>query len=78
MMANKDGSEPHQLAQVNGIVFSIRYSPDGRRIRFDLTDPSANSNSIWEMDTNGKNIHPLFPDWKESSFQLLWQLVAGR
>src|SRR4029077_11665819 len=35
MMANKDGSEPHQLAKVPGIVFCIRYSPDGRRIRFD-------------------------------------------
>jgi Tol biopolymer transport system component/DNA-binding winged helix-turn-helix (wHTH) protein len=69
MMANKDGSEPHQLAKVSGLVFCIRYSPDGRRIRFDLTDPKIDSNSIWEMDANGKGIHPLFADWKESSFQ---------
>ena len=69
MMANKDGSEPHQLAKVSGIVFSIRYSPDGRRIRFDLTNPQTDSNSIWEMDANGKNIHPVFPGWKESAFQ---------
>ena len=69
MLANKDGSEPHQLAKVPGIVFSIRYSPDGRRIRFDLTDPKTESNAIWEMDANGKHIHPLFPDWKESPVQ---------
>jgi Tol biopolymer transport system component/DNA-binding winged helix-turn-helix (wHTH) protein len=69
MMANKDGSEPHQLAKVSGLVFCIRYSPDGRRIRFDLHDPRIDSSSIWEMDANGKGIHPLFPDWKESSFQ---------
>jgi Tol biopolymer transport system component/DNA-binding winged helix-turn-helix (wHTH) protein len=69
MMANKDGSEPHQLAKVSGLVFCIRYSPDGRRIRFDLHDPTIDSSSIWEMDANGKGIHPLFPDWKESSFQ---------
>jgi Tol biopolymer transport system component/DNA-binding winged helix-turn-helix (wHTH) protein len=69
MMANKDGSGPHQLAKVSGIVYSIRYSPDGRRIRFDLTDPKTDSNSIWEMDANGKDIHPLFPGWKESSVQ---------
>ncbi len=69
MMANKDGSEPHQLAKVSGLVFCIRYSPDGRRIRFDLNDPKIDSNSIWEMGANGKGIHPLFPDWKESSFQ---------
>jgi Tol biopolymer transport system component/DNA-binding winged helix-turn-helix (wHTH) protein len=69
MMANKDGSDPHPLAKVSGIVFSIRYSPDGRRIRFDLTDPKTDSNSIWEMDANGKNIHPLFPGWKVSPVQ---------
>jgi Tol biopolymer transport system component/DNA-binding winged helix-turn-helix (wHTH) protein len=69
MMANKDGSEPHPLAKVSGIVFAIRYSPDGRRIRFDFTDPQTDSNSIWEMDANGKNIHPLFPGWKESPIQ---------
>jgi Tol biopolymer transport system component/DNA-binding winged helix-turn-helix (wHTH) protein len=69
MMANKDGSEPHQLAKVSGLVFCIRYSPDGRRIRFDLTDPKIDSNSIWEMDANGNGIHPLLADWKESSFQ---------
>jgi Tol biopolymer transport system component/DNA-binding winged helix-turn-helix (wHTH) protein len=68
MTANKDGSEPHQLAEVSGLVFCIRYSPDGRQIRFDITDPKIDSNSIWEMNANGENIHPLFPNWKESSF----------
>jgi len=68
MMANKDGSEPHQLAEVSGLVFCIRYSPDGRQIRFDITDPKIGSNSIWEMDAYGQGIHPLLPDWKESSF----------
>ncbi len=69
MMASKDGSDAHPLAKVSGPVFCIRYSPDGRRIRFDLNDPKNDSMSIWEMDANGKGIHPLFPDWKESSFQ---------
>jgi len=69
MMANKDGSEPRQLAKLSGVVYGLRFSPDGRRIRFDLTDPRIDSNSIWEMDANGKNVHPLLPDWKESQFQ---------
>ena len=68
MVANKDGSEPRQLAKVPGVVFSIRYSPDGQRIRFDVADPRTEFNSIWEMDSDGKNIHPAFPNWKESSF----------
>jgi len=69
MIANKNGSEPNPLAKVPGIVFSIRYSPDGRQIRFVLTDPKNDSNSIWEMDASGKNIHPLLPGWKVSPVQ---------
>jgi Tol biopolymer transport system component/DNA-binding winged helix-turn-helix (wHTH) protein len=70
MITNKDGSEPHQLAKVPGVGRSIRFSPDGRRIRFNLIHPPGqDSSSIWEMDANGKNIHPLFPDWKESPYQ---------
>ena len=69
MVANKNGSEPRQLARVPGIVYSIRYSPDGRRIRFDLASQETDSNSIWEMNADGKNVHPLLPNWKESNFQ---------
>jgi len=36
MIANTDGSEPHPLAKVSGVVQLLRFSPDGRRIRFAL------------------------------------------
>ena len=68
-VANKDGSDPHPLAKVPGLVFAIRFSPDRRSIRFDIEEPFTNVDSLWEMDVTGKNIHPLFPDWKASSFQ---------
>jgi len=69
MITNKDGSEPHQLAKVPGVVRALRFSPDGRRIRFHVIPfGGADSSSIWEMDANGKDIHPLFPDWKESPY----------
>jgi len=70
MITNKDGGEPHQLAKVPGVVRALRFSPDGRRIRFNVIPfVGADSSSIWEMDANGKDIHPLFPDWKESPYQ---------
>jgi Tol biopolymer transport system component/DNA-binding winged helix-turn-helix (wHTH) protein len=69
MIANKDGSEPHQLAKVSGIPRVLRFSPDGLRIRFHVVHPWAESTSIWEMDANGKDIHRLLPDWKESPYQ---------
>jgi Tol biopolymer transport system component/DNA-binding winged helix-turn-helix (wHTH) protein len=69
MITNKDGTEPHQLAKVPDVVRALRFSPDGRRIRFSvLPFAGADSSSILEMDANGKDIHPLFPDWKESPY----------
>jgi Tol biopolymer transport system component/DNA-binding winged helix-turn-helix (wHTH) protein len=69
-IVGKDGSEPHQLAKVSGVVRALRVSPDGRRIRFSvLPFPVSDSSSIWEMDADGKHIHALFPDWKESPYQ---------
>jgi Tol biopolymer transport system component/DNA-binding winged helix-turn-helix (wHTH) protein len=87
MIANQDGSEPHPLANVPGIARALRFSPDGRRIRFYMTRYKADSSSIWEMDANGKDVHPLFPDWKDSPFQCCgnwstdgdyYYFVAGR
>lgn len=72
MVANKNGSESHQLAKLPGYVFGIRYSPDGRRIRLDVSDPKTDTNWIWEMDADGKNIHRLLPRWGESP-----EIVAG-
>jgi Tol biopolymer transport system component len=69
MIANNDGSEPHQVAKVSGIVRLLRFSLDGRRIRFSVIHSKAESNSIWEMSANGEEIHPLFPEWKERPYQ---------
>jgi DNA-binding winged helix-turn-helix (wHTH) protein/Tol biopolymer transport system component len=69
LITNRDGSEPHPLAKVSGVVQVLRFSPDGRRIRFSLTQRHLESTSLWEMDASGKDIHLLFPDWKESTNQ---------
>jgi len=58
-IANRDGSEPRELAKVVGKVHSLRFSPDGRRMRFDVLHFAMDSSSIWEMDADGKNPHPL-------------------
>jgi hypothetical protein len=53
MMMNQDGSEPHLLAKVSGVVRTLRFPPDGRRIRFHIIHDMASSDSIWEMNANG-------------------------
>jgi Tol biopolymer transport system component/DNA-binding winged helix-turn-helix (wHTH) protein len=68
-MMNKDGGEPHPLAKIPGVPRAFRFSPDGQRIRFYVTQAQAESNAIWEMKANGEDAHPLFPDWKDSAYQ---------
>lgn len=40
----------------------LRFSPDRARLRFDVTDFAQERTAIWEVDTNGENAHPLYPD----------------
>jgi Tol biopolymer transport system component/DNA-binding winged helix-turn-helix (wHTH) protein len=67
--ANKDGSEPRELARISGSVLSLRFSPDGRRIRFDVLRELMDTSSIWEMDADGKNLHPLLQNAQLPSYQ---------
>lgn len=61
-----DGSNPHQLAKVHGMVRGLRYSPDGKRIRFNIqVSPEIDSGSLWEMDAKGNSLHQLLPNWKQ-------------
>jgi len=60
--ANADGTRPHKLASVSGIPHRPRFSPDGKRIRFDV-EMAATASAIWEMLADGSNLHPLFPGW---------------
>jgi Tol biopolymer transport system component/DNA-binding winged helix-turn-helix (wHTH) protein len=68
-MAKTDGSDHQVLAKVKGVVFSTRFSPDGKHIRFDLTDPKTLANQIWEMDANGQNVHPVFANMNVPAVQ---------
>ena len=66
---NRDGSNPRELARVQGQVWGLRYSPDGKRIRFNIVGGPWIVSSQWQIDANGSNLHSLLPDWKESQFQ---------
>ena len=62
--AKSDGSQPRKIATVGSQVFSLRLSPDGQRLRFDVVDTRDGSSAIWELQANGSNLHPLLPAWK--------------
>jgi len=60
-VANPDGSSPQPLVTVQGRPRSARFSPDGSIVRFTIDDLNRLSYSLWEVNADGKNLHPLFP-----------------
>ena len=61
-LAKSDGSSPHLLVSVSGLPFAPRFSPDGKRIRFSIGN-LANTISIWEVRSDGSNLHQLLTGW---------------
>ncbi|HUJ33113.1 MAG TPA: protein kinase [Candidatus Acidoferrum sp.] len=63
-LARGDGSEPHHLLSVAGIPGDVRFSPDGRRLRYTLYE-TQNTLSLWEVNADGTNPHPLLTGWSK-------------
>jgi eukaryotic-like serine/threonine-protein kinase len=64
-LCNLDGSESHGFAETKGIPFNLRFSPDGRRVRFSVRDTSEHSSALWEITAQGQDLHPILPDWNK-------------
>jgi Tol biopolymer transport system component/DNA-binding winged helix-turn-helix (wHTH) protein len=60
-----DGSDPHRFLTTGGLAFWLRWSPDGRRLRYTLRDPKRQTAELWEVNADGSNPHPLFPGWSQ-------------
>ena len=62
-----DGTDSHKVADAPGrpgeYAGSIRWSPDGSRIRFTW------NHKLWEVSSSGSGLHPLLPDWHASEWQ---------
>ena len=75
-VAKADLSEPRELVRMPGRVHWIRFSPDGRRLRFTtLTSEApfsmfphmAIQEAIWEIDLDDSEPVAIFPDWNDVS-----------
>jgi protein kinase-like protein/WD40 repeat protein len=66
-MAKSDGSEPHKLVSTSSDPsiwrWDLRWSPDGRLLRFYQGDPKNLTGTLLEVSANGTNLHPLLPGW---------------
>jgi eukaryotic-like serine/threonine-protein kinase len=59
-LANNDGTGSRKILSMS-TVFDVRFSPDGRRLRFDVSDRETDSTTIWEANIDGSNPHPILP-----------------
>ena len=66
-LAKSDGTDSRKLVTVGGSPDQIRWSPDGRLLRFTVFEPQSNSESLWEVKSDGTNLHPLLPRWSTPS-----------
>ena len=62
-VANGDGSGPHKIHTAAGSVFAARFSPNGQRIRFSVSDTEQNTTTLWEISKDGTKPYMLLADW---------------
>ena len=60
-----DGSDPRRLVTTPGVAFWLRWSPDGKRLRFTLNNPKRQTTELWEVAADGGNLHALLPGWSQ-------------
>ena len=64
--ANGNGSQPRKVATLSGSASGLRFSPDGRRVRFDVLDPKTGFTAIWEIYADGSHLRPLLAGWNST------------
>jgi len=62
-LINSDGSGQRKLVSLPDLVVDPAFSPDGSVIRFRLGGGIFGNGALWEVPIDGKNPHPLLPNW---------------
>jgi DNA-binding winged helix-turn-helix (wHTH) protein/Tol biopolymer transport system component len=65
-VAKSDGTDSRQFLKVNGTPSWMRWSPDGRLLRFTVTNPLTDTSSLWQVRNDGTGLHPLLAGWNTS------------
>lgn len=57
------------FAKLNGRAFWMRWSPDGKLLRFTLTDPIGHTLGLWQIGADGKQARPILSGWSKPAMQ---------
>lgn len=65
--ANRDGTNARRVANLPGTAFWLRWSPDGKRLRFTVGGVigRVGADSMWEVGADGSELHALLPGWNQ-------------
>lgn len=65
-VCTRAGADRRKLASLPGDKMDLAWSPDGKVLRFRAQDPKTFSSTFWEVSSDGLNLHPLLPSWRQS------------
>src|SRR5262245_42028492 len=65
--ADNNGAGARKFLSVEGRAYWLRWSPDGARLRFSLRPNQTSDFTLWEVNDDGTNLHPLLPGWNTAS-----------
>jgi Tol biopolymer transport system component/DNA-binding winged helix-turn-helix (wHTH) protein len=61
-IAQSNGSDIQKFASLPGRAFWLRWSPDGKELRFTLLNSETHSSRLWSIRANGQDAHLLLAD----------------
>jgi len=64
-VVNPESNAAHKFASPPDFAYWLRWSPDGRALRFTVSTPAGFQ--LWEVAADGSVMHRVLPNWHEST-----------
>jgi Tol biopolymer transport system component/DNA-binding winged helix-turn-helix (wHTH) protein len=61
-----DAQNPHKIVGISGSKWGLSWLPDGSRLRFHWTNPPDGHTHIWEVRSDGSQLHQILANWRET------------
>jgi eukaryotic-like serine/threonine-protein kinase len=60
-LGDGDGQNPRKILNVPGVVYDVRFTPDGTHLRLSIGIPQTNAAKIYQVRLDGTDLKPLLP-----------------
>ena len=77
-ICSRTGGDARRLVSLPSLSWGLAWSPDGKTLRFTVEDTKTDTDirSLWEVSTDGSNLHPLLPGWNKPAHECCGQWSA--